>query len=100
MLRAGVCLLGALVAFGVVAASPAYALVPNAPAAPAVARNGSGQLLVTYVAPGDNGNPITSYLASCTSSDGGAPGSGLFNTPDGSASPMGIVGCMKAAVED
>ena len=59
------------------------ATVPGTPAAPTVTR-GNASISVAFVAPGSTGgSAITGYTASCTSSDGGAPGS---NT--GASSPI------------
>src|SRR4029077_126545 len=49
------------------------AAAPDAPAQPSVTR-GDQQVVVTFTAPANNGSTITSYSASCTSLDGGAPG--------------------------
>ena len=57
---------------------------PDAPAQPTIAA-ASGQLTVTFVAPGDGGSAITGYTADCTSSDGGAPG-----TNTGATSPITV----------
>jgi titin len=62
---------------------------PAPPAQPTVAR-GNGQLVVAYLAPLNNGSPITSYSATCTSTNGGATGTGTFVTPDGSAAPITV----------
>src|SRR4029079_12645121 len=58
------------------------AAVPDAPAAPTLT-HGNALISVAFVAPANNGNAITGYSASCTSSDGGASGS---NT--GATSPI------------
>jgi hypothetical protein len=60
--------------------------VPNPPAI-GTATSGDGSASVTFGAPANNGSPITSYSASCTSSNGGAAGS---NT--GAASPISVTG--------
>src|SRR5262249_42627416 len=48
--------------------------IPETPAPPTVSP-GSGRIVVDVAAPADNGSAITGYATSCTSSDGGAPGS-------------------------
>ena len=48
---------------------------------------GNGQISVTFAAPSNGGSTITGYTASCTSSDGGAPGP---NT--GATSPITVIG--------
>ncbi len=59
------------------------ATVPGTPAAPTLT-HGNASISVAFVAPGSNGgSAITSYTATCTSSDGGATGS---NT--GASSPI------------
>jgi titin len=64
------------------AASPAWAVPPDAPPQPTLA-NGNGQLTVNFSPPGnDGGNPITSYTASC--SDGFNPAV----TASGPSSPI------------
>ena len=50
------------------------------------------ELVVTYVAPLNNGSQITSYTATCTSSNGGAAGTATFTTPDGSVAPITVTG--------
>jgi len=66
-------------------ASAASALPPDPPAAPAVVA-GNGQITVSFSPPAnDGGNPITGYLASCTSSDGGSP-----NANTGTDSPITV----------
>ncbi|HEV7525532.1 MAG TPA: fibronectin type III domain-containing protein [Acidimicrobiia bacterium] len=72
--------------FVVAGAGPAWAVAPSAPAQPSVsALNAS--IAVTFGAPFDGGSAITGYTASCTSSDGGAPG-----TTGGAASPITVSG--------
>ena len=48
---------------------------PGAPPMPTVSRPASGSLKVKFTAPSGNGAPITSFTATCSSSDGGASGS-------------------------
>ena len=60
--------------------------VPDAPATPTVVA-GNASVSVSFVAPFDGGSPISSYTASCTSSDGGASGAS-----GGSSSPIVVVG--------
>jgi trimeric autotransporter adhesin len=60
--------------------------VPDAAARPIVL-SGDTQITVTFSAPANNGNPITGYATSCTSSDGGAPGAN-----SGSSSPLLVTG--------
>jgi hypothetical protein len=48
---------------------------------------GNGQIQVTFTPPADNGNPITRYSVSCTSSDGG-----VFGAQTGAASPITVTG--------
>ncbi|HTD50325.1 MAG TPA: fibronectin type III domain-containing protein, partial [Acidimicrobiia bacterium] len=75
-------------------ASPASASAtpigkPAAPAQPTVTQ-GNQLLVVTYTAPANNGSQITSYTAVCTSTNGGALGTGTYNTLDGTASPINV----------
>ena len=60
--------------------------VPSAPAKPTVAA-ADGQITVSFSAPFDGGNPITSYTATCTSSNGGTSG-----TNTGGGSPITVSG--------
>jgi len=60
--------------------------VPSAPAQPTVGA-GNGQISVDFVPPADGGSTITSYAATCTSSDGGAGGS-----TSGPSSPLVVTG--------
>ncbi len=69
-----------------IAASPAWATAPDAPAQPTVTQ-GNAMLNVAFVPPNDNGTPITSYTATCTSSDGG-----LLGSVAGPASPIAVPG--------
>ncbi len=69
--------------------------VPNQPAQPTVVA-ANAQIVVTYLAPANNGNPILSYAATCTSTNGGATGTGTYTTPDGSASPITVAGLTNA----
>jgi hypothetical protein len=48
--------------------------VPTAPAKPTVGI-GNGKLTVSFGAPPNGGSDITGYIAACSSSDGGVPGS-------------------------
>ncbi len=59
---------------------------PGFPAPPTIAP-GNGKMVVTFVAPVSNGAPITSYTATCTSTDGGATGSAT-----GTSSPIDVTG--------
>jgi hypothetical protein len=67
-------------------AAPASALPPDAPGQPTVVA-GDAQITVSFVAPPDNGDPITSYTASCSSSDGGMAGN-----QGGTESPLVVLG--------
>jgi large repetitive protein len=61
------------------ASSSSAAVVVGAPAAPAVVsatRVAAGQIKVTFLAGVNNGSAITSFTATCTSSNGGATKSG------------------------
>jgi hypothetical protein len=60
--------------------------VPDAPTHPAVVAN-IGSITVTFTAPSDNGTPITSYTATCMSSNGGVPAAQSSAT-----SPIAVVG--------
>ncbi|MGO9873668.1 MAG: fibronectin type III domain-containing protein [Acidimicrobiia bacterium] len=82
--------IGAVLVVALVA-TPAWAAAPDAPSAPTVT-GGDAQIVVTYVAPADNGSQITDYLADCTSSNGGTAGTGDYATPDGSAAPITVTG--------
>ena len=67
---------------GTSAASSASASVlvsgaPGSPARPTIVGSNS-QIVVTYSAPADNGNPITGYSTTCSSNDGGSPGTNSF----------------------
>ncbi len=66
------CIVATFVAV-VVVAPAAWAAPPDAPLQPAVV-SGDGQITVTFTAPADGGSPITSYTATCTSSNGGTTG--------------------------
>lgn len=61
----------------------------TAPAAPTVTGTtaGVGQAVVAFTPGADGGSPITSYTASCTSTDGGAAGSA-----NGTSSPITVTG--------
>jgi hypothetical protein len=76
-------------AVGVAAASPAFALAPDAPtavtASPGLANATDGVLWVSFVAGADNGSPITSYSVVCTSANGGVTGGAT-----GTTSPIAI----------
>ena len=84
------CSVAAVNAAGVGAVSPASAPLmlglPDAPAQPTVAP-GNTQLTVTFAAPADHGVSITSYTATCTSSDGG-----VLGTSSGPSSPLTVTG--------
>ena len=89
------CTLTATNSAGTSGTSPASAnvvpnLVPVAPAAPTAAPS-NAQIAVTFTAPFDNGNPITSYKVTCTSSDGGNAG-----TQVGPASPITVAALTNA----
>ena len=77
----------AVLAVGVVAASPAFALAPDAPtavvASPGVTTTTTGPLSVSFVAGAENGSPITSFGVSCVSTNGGVTGGAT-----GTASPI------------
>jgi hypothetical protein len=60
---------------------------PGQPGTPTVTRPAAGQLKVTFAAPMNNGAPITSYLVSCASSNGG-----VTNNKTGTASPITVTG--------
>jgi hypothetical protein len=60
------------------------AAVPDVPAAPSVTR-GNGVFFVAFSAPGDNGSAITSYTATCTSTNGG-----VTRTQSGTGSPLTV----------
>ncbi|MDQ1461718.1 MAG: hypothetical protein QOI08_3202 [Actinomycetota bacterium] len=70
--RSGAVCVAALLV-GVIAAPAAWALPPAVPAPPSVLA-GDTTLTVSFVPPFDGGSPITSYGASCGSSDGGVAG--------------------------
>src|SRR5258707_1070246 len=71
---------------GLVAAAPAWADAPTAPAQPTVSA-GNAQVTVSLLPPADGGSTITSYDAECISSDGGAAGAAT-----GAASPIVVDG--------
>jgi hypothetical protein len=60
---------------------------PGAPPKPTVAKVGSGSLKVTFTAPSSNGAPITSFTATCASSNGG-----VTKSKSGSKSPITVTG--------
>jgi len=60
--------------------------VPDAPPQPSVTAQ-TGSITVTFTAPSDNGTPITSYTATCMSSNGGVPAA-----QSGAASPITVGG--------
>ena len=60
--------------------------IPGTPDAPTVTP-GDGHAIVTFDAPSDSGDPITSYDVECDSSDGGATG-----TATDAASPIDVPG--------
>ena len=71
-----------------VATAPSAAIVVGAPAAPAkptVVKVASGSLKVTFVAPANNGATISSYTATCTSSN-----LGVTKSKAGAASPLTV----------
>lgn len=70
--------------------SPSNAVVPAAvPDAPTIgtATRGASSGSVTFTANADNGEPITSFTASCTSS-----GTGAFGSVSGPSSPISVTG--------
>jgi hypothetical protein len=64
--------------------------VPDAPAQPTVTPQ-TGAITVTFTPPSDNGTPITSYSATCMSSNGGVPAS-----QNGPTSPITVSGVTDA----
>jgi hypothetical protein len=60
---------------------------PGAPPMPTVSRPASGSLKVKFTAPSGNGAPITSFTATCSSSDGGVSGS-----QTGKSNPITVTG--------
>lgn len=76
-------------AFGVVAAAGS----PPGPPTITGASGGDGSITVFFTPPAENGgSPISSYSATCTSSDGGAPGS-----QGGGGSPITVLGLTNGA---
>lgn len=72
---------------GIAVVPSAWALAPDAPGQPSVVA-GDAQIVVTFAVPtNDGGSPITGYSATCTSSDGGVPG-----TNTAAASPITVTG--------
>jgi hypothetical protein len=67
-------------------ASVTPAWLPDPPDAPTITP-GNNNMLVTFVAPANNGSAITLYTATCTSTDGGATG-----VVSGTASPITVTG--------
>ena len=66
--------------------SPAMiAGAPGQPGVPTAVKVASGSLRVTFAAPMNNGSPITSFTASCVSSNGG-----VTKTNTGAASPITV----------
>jgi hypothetical protein len=85
------CTVTATNAFGTSAPSPPSAAVvpapvPDAPPQPSVAAH-IASITVTFSPPFDNGTPITSYTATCVSSNGGAPAA-----QSGAGSPITVAG--------
>ncbi len=73
-----------------VPSAPSAAVIPSTvPNAPAKANVGAGNAVVTvsFTAPFNGGSPITSYTATCTSSDGGKTAS-----KSGPGSPLKVTG--------
>src|SRR5262249_10862457 len=60
---------------------------PGAPKQPTVSNAGPGSIKVSFKAPTGNGAPITSYTATCKSSNGGVAGSAT-----GGSSPITVSG--------
>jgi hypothetical protein len=60
---------------------------PGAPPKPTVSKVGSGSLKVTFTAPSGNGAPITSFTATCSSSNGG-----VTKSKSASKSPITVSG--------
>jgi parallel beta-helix repeat protein len=58
---------------------------PGKPGTPTAVKTASGSLKLTFAAPMNNGAPITSYSATCTSSNGG-----VTKTGTGPASPITV----------
>ena len=58
---------------------------PGQPGTPTVVKVASGSLKVTFAAPMSNGAPITSYNATCTSTNGG-----VTKSKTGAASPITV----------
>ena len=78
---------GSSVPSSTVAVTPAAPTAPGAPTGVTVTP-GNGTISVAFTAPASNGGAaITTYNASCTSSDGGAAGTG-----SGAASPITVSG--------
>ena len=83
--RVGVAL--SVAALGLVlAATPAWAAVPDAPTITSVTR-GNAQISVAFTPGGNGGFPVLTFEATCTSSDGGVTGS-----TTGVASPLAVTG--------
>jgi titin len=61
--------------------------IPGTPDAPTNIKPGDGHAIVTFDAPDDSGDPITSYDVDCVSSDGGTEG-----TATDVASPIDVTG--------
>jgi len=85
------CTVSATNALGTGPPSPPSAVVvpapvPDAPAQPSVTAQ-TGSITVAFIAPSDNGTPITSYTATCMSSNGGVPAA-----QNGGASPITVTG--------
>ena len=67
--------------------SAVIAGVPAAPAKPTIAKRAAGSVRVTFSRPANNGAPITRFVATCTSSNGGATRSNI-----GTKSPIVVNG--------
>jgi hypothetical protein len=77
-------------AVGTGAASSTGGITPGAPGAPSkptVTHPGAGKLKVSFKAPADNGAAITSYTATCASSNGGAT-----KSKSGSSTMLTVIG--------
>ncbi|MGO9877168.1 MAG: fibronectin type III domain-containing protein [Acidimicrobiia bacterium] len=89
------CTVSATNALGTSPPSPPSAVavpapVPDAPAQPTVTAQ-TGAITVTFIAPSDNGTPISSYSATCMSSNGGVPAA-----QSGPTSPITVSGVTDA----
>jgi hypothetical protein len=76
--------------YGPAAIAPAVVVgAPGRPGSVKIAKSGAGSVTVTFARPVGNGAPITSYAATCTSTNGGKP---KTQTAPSNVSGIGVSG--------